>query len=58
MTFDEFLTQKKIDAARFRAAEPARYAEWKALFEQVNPESFTGQKKFLLNRTRRTYLLA
>ena len=56
MEFEEYLTQKKIDANRFRQSEPERYAEWKREFEQMNPASFTVQKKFLLNDTRRKYL--
>ncbi len=57
MQFDAYLIQKKIDAGRFREAEPDRYADWKREFEQVHPESFTAQKKFLLNDTRRKYLI-
>lgn len=55
MSFDEFLGLKKIDAARFRAAEPARFAEWAELFPRLHPESFTMQKKFLINDVRRRY---
>ena len=57
MEFLEYLTQKKIDAGAFRQAEPTRYLEWETLFGQVHPESFTAQKKFLLNDLRRRYLL-
>ncbi|WP_460978612.1 hypothetical protein [Spirosoma knui] len=57
MTFDEYLIQKKIDAARFRQSEPDRYVEWEREFSQLHPESFTAQKKFLVNDTRRKYLL-
>lgn len=57
MSFEEFLAQKKIDAARFRAAEPARYAEWADLFPRLHPESFVMQKKFLINDIRRRYPL-
>lgn len=57
MTFSEYLIFKKIDGNRFQAAEPVRYAEWKQEFEQIHPESFTVQKKFLLNDTRRKYLV-
>jgi hypothetical protein len=57
MTLDEYLIQKKIDAPRFQKAEPERYAEWQREFVQMHPESFTAQKKFLLNDTRRKYLL-
>ncbi len=57
MTFDEYLIKKKVDSHRFQEAEPAQFAEWKQLFEQLHPDSFTAQKKFLLNNTRRKYLL-
>lgn len=57
MTFEEYLLQKKIDSVRFREAESTRFAEWKHEFEQMHPESFTVQKKFLLNDTRRKYLV-
>lgn len=56
MTFEEYLAQKKIDATQFQRFEPERYAEWERGFEQMNPASFTVQKKFLLNDTRRKYL--
>ena len=56
MTFDEYLSQKKINAEQFQQNEPVRYAEWKHEFAQMHPESFTIQKKFLLNDTRRKYL--
>jgi len=57
MTFTEYLTQKKIDADQFKQAEPERYDQWEREFEQVHPESFTVQKKFLINDTRRRYLV-
>lgn len=57
MTFTEYLTSKKIDATRFAAEAPAVYAEWARLFDQMSPASFTVNKKFLLNPTRRKYLL-
>ncbi|MBD2701620.1 hypothetical protein IC229_13295 [Spirosoma sp. BT702] len=57
MSFEAYLIQKKIDAERFRQEEPDRYVEWQREFEQMHPESFTVQKKFLLNDTRRKYLV-
>ncbi len=57
MTLEDYLSGKKIDPALFRAAEPARWAEFRASFEGVHPDSFTAQKKFLLNDLRRRYLL-
>jgi hypothetical protein len=55
MTFSEYLISKKIDEAKFQKAENERFVEWKALFEQIHPESFTAQKKFLINPIRRKY---
>ncbi len=57
MNFDDYLAQKKIDAERFRGTEPNRYDEWQKEFCQMHPDSFTVQKKFLLNDTRRKYLV-
>lgn len=57
MDFVEYLSQKKIDAEAFRSAEPVRYTEWEQLFSAIHPDSFTAQKKFYLNSTRRTYHL-
>ncbi|GAB3696643.1 hypothetical protein GCM10027592_19990 [Spirosoma flavus] len=57
MTFEAYLVQKKIDVDRFRQDEPERYVEWAREFEQMHPDSFTVQKKFLLNDTRRKYLV-
>lgn len=55
MTFEEYLITKKIDAEKFRQSEPQRFDEWKYLFAQMHAESFTSQKKFLINLTRRKY---
>ena len=57
MEFDEYLTQKKIDRIQFQQADPEQYKAWKREFDQMNPASFTVQKKFLLNDTRRKYLV-
>jgi hypothetical protein len=57
MEFDDYLTQKKIDPVSFRLQESDLYTEWKSLFEQVHPESFTTLKKFLLNNVRRKHHL-
>lgn len=57
MEFDDYLTSKKIDSTQFRLREPQLYVEWKSLFEQVHPDSFTTQKKFLLNNVRRKHPL-
>lgn len=57
MTLDEYLLAKKINARLFEQQEPQLYAEWKRLFEQLHPESFTAQKKFLINDVRRRFLV-
>lgn len=57
MTFEEYLRQKKINSEQFQQAEPDRFVEWQREFGQMHPESFTTQKKFLLNDTRRKYLV-
>lgn len=57
MTFEEYLISKKIDGALFRKMQPERYQEWAELFEQLHPDSFTMQKKFLINDIRNLYLL-
>ncbi|MCA0233753.1 hypothetical protein [Runella limosa] len=57
MTFEEYLVTKKIDIKTFSQQEAERFQEWEQLFSQIHPESFTAQKKFLLNDVRRKYLL-
>jgi len=57
MTFEEYLAAKKIDTNAFSQYEPERFQEWKHLYAQLHPESFTAQKKFLINDTRRKFLL-
>jgi len=57
MSFEEYLHKKNIHSSAFAAAEPALWAAWKALYEQVHPLSFEAQKKFLLNKIRRKYQL-
>lgn len=57
MTFIEYLATKKIDAVRFAVEDPAIFDQWSRLFDQMSAESFTVQKKFLINTTRRKYLM-
>jgi hypothetical protein len=57
MTFEEFLKIKKINAEAFLNQEKEKYLGFKSLFEQIHPESFTAQKKFLINDWRRKYPL-
>lgn len=57
MTFEEYLTGKKIDDKAFSAAEPALFDAWKKEFEQMHVNSFTVQKLNLINPVRRKYPL-
>ena len=57
MTFEAYLSEKKIDATAFRENEPERWEDFRNLFGQVHPNSFTAQKKFLINDLRRRYHL-
>jgi hypothetical protein len=55
MTFEEYLLTKKIDPKKFSGAEQERFEEWRCLFEQMHPKSFTEQKLYLINKIRRRY---
>lgn len=57
MDFETYLVSKKIDSAAFRQHEPERWQEFKTLFDQVHPNSFTQQKLYLINPIRRKYPL-
>ena len=57
LTFEEYCRKKKIDPVLFLQGDPERYREWEVIFNQVHPDSFTEQKKFLINPTRKQYLL-
>ena len=57
MSFEEYLTGKKIDSAAFKAAEPLRWKEWQDLFGHISEQSFTAQKLYLINPVRRKFQL-
>ena len=57
MDFETYLISKEIDSTAFRQSEPERWQEFKALFDQVHPNSFTQQKLYLINPIRRKYPL-
>ena len=58
MTFEEYLTKRRVNVAAFAAAEPQRFAEWQNWFGQMHPESFYMFVKMVLNDVRRNYWLA
>jgi hypothetical protein len=55
MTWEEYCKKKKINSEAFKKAEPERWLSLKTIFEQVHPNSFTEQKKFIINNLRRLY---
>ena len=55
MSFEEYLSSKKIDSAQFSKQESALFHEWKNSFEQLHANSFTAQKLFLINFIRRKF---
>jgi len=57
ISFEEYLIQKKINSKTWQSAESEKWQSFKTLFEQVHPDSFTAQKKFLINDLRRMYPL-
>jgi hypothetical protein len=57
ISFEEYLFKKKIDQKLFQKALPGVFNEWKTLFAEYHPDSFTAQKKFFVNKYRRLFLL-
>lgn len=54
-SFEEYLTKKKIDSDLFQSEREKLWREWKELFNQIHPNSFTAQKLFLINNIRRQF---
>lgn len=57
MEWEAYLEQKKIDGAAYQQQDPQQYEEFRQLFYQMHPNSFTAQKLFLINGIRRMYPL-
>lgn len=57
MSWEEYLKSKKIDSVDFKKNQSELWHEWKVLFEQVHPNSFTAQKLYLINPIRRKFQL-
>ena len=55
--FETYLSEKMIDSQAFRLNEPEKWQSFQELFGKVHPNSFTAQKKFLINDLRRLYHL-
>ena len=53
--FESYLEEKKIDSAAFKKGQPEQWTEFKILYDQVHPNSFTAQKLFLINPIRRLF---
>lgn len=56
-TFDQYLSQKKIDALSFKKTEVSLYDEMSVDFAEMHPNSFTSHYLFVINPLRRKYLL-
>lgn len=57
MEWETYLEKKKIDAAAYQQQQPLQYEEFRQLFYQMHPDSFTAQKLFLINGIRRRHHL-
>lgn len=57
MTFEEFITKKKIDLVQFEKDDTSLFYEFKKHFEAMGEKSFDHTKKFLFNKLRRLYHL-
>lgn len=55
--FLAYLEKKKINATLFLKNEPEMFAEWEKAYSVYHTESFTMQKKFLINKIRRKFSL-
>jgi hypothetical protein len=55
MSFRAYLDAKNIDYELFIANAPAELAQMELLFEQLHSDSFTMQKKFLINDWRKKF---
>ena len=53
MTWEEYLESKKIESVDFKKKQSELWHNWKAVFEQMHPNSFTAQKLYLINPIRR-----
>ncbi|RJE71851.1 hypothetical protein [Reichenbachiella sp. MSK19-1] len=56
-SFEAYLISKKIDSSKFKLEEKSLYDALQSDFDQMNANSFTQQKLFLINPLRRKYLL-
>lgn len=56
-TLDAYCTLKKIDSKAFQDSDKNLWDAWSKEFKEMHPNSFTEQKKFLINKIRRLYPL-
>jgi len=57
ISFKEYCVEKKINSEAFKDSDKSLYNMLFHLFMKVHPQSFTQQKKFLINEIRRKYPL-
>jgi hypothetical protein len=56
-TLEAYCIHKKIDPKAFKSSEKALWENWEREFISMHPNSFTEQKKFLINKIRRQFPL-
>ncbi|PKQ70644.1 hypothetical protein [Raineya orbicola] len=57
ISLESYLEKKNIDWQKLAQAEPELWLKLQADFAELHPNSFEMQKKFLLNKIRRKYML-
>jgi hypothetical protein len=57
VTWEEYLSSKRIDSAAFKADDPSLWQHWCDVFEHMHPASFTSRYLYKINPLRRKYPL-
>lgn len=57
ISLEEYFEKKNIDWKKLSVQEPDLWAKFQKEFAQMHPNNFEMQKKFLLNKLRRKYML-
>ncbi len=57
ISLESYFEKKNIDWQKLAQAEPELWEKLQADFAKLHPNSFEMQKKFLLNKIRRKYML-
>ncbi len=57
ISLESYFEKKNMDWQKLAQAEPELWLKLQADFAELHPNSFEMQKKFLLNKIRRKYML-